>query len=85
MIKCTKHKHDTEKDMKPSWQVVSSAFHASLFHPWMGTVHLEAASHSDQFHKAGREREKEKEKKVIRWLTIRNKQVKWIFKREKRK
>jgi hypothetical protein len=45
----------------------------------MGTVHLEAASHSDQFHKAGREEKKKKKKerrKEIRWLTIRNKQIK---------
>jgi hypothetical protein len=43
----------------------------------MGTVHLEAASHSDQFHKAGREEKKKREKrKEIRWLTIRNKQIK---------
>jgi hypothetical protein len=42
----------------------------------MGTVHLEAASHSDQFHKAGREEKKREKRKEIRWLTIRNKQIK---------
>lgn len=62
--------------MLPSWQVVSSAFHASLFHPRMDTGHQEVVSHSDQFHKTERKKKK--------WLTIRNnKQTIWIIDGEK--
>lgn len=62
--------------MRPFWQVVSSAFHASLFRPRMDIGHQEAVSHSDQFHKTERGKKK--------WLTIRkDKQTIWIIDGEK--